>query len=295
MIHPPFLKPGDMVGVMAPSSWIAQSDLETARTFLEGQGYRVYLHPQCYAGKGPSQYAGTVSEKIAALHDLAGNKEIKAVFFATGGMRSLTILDGIDYKLIAANPKIYMGFSDHTALLNSITAKTGLITFHGPTFKRLPKNPQADFNLRLLAGAEKEISLSGATILRDGTANGQLIGGNLSVFRSLGDKDIPASDGAILFLEDIKEELSTIDRNLCALRRSGFLGKASALIFGQFTDCGDSGTPFGMTLEEIILEHTAGLNSPILVNAPFGHDVDLPIFPVGQKASLAGTKLTLIS
>lgn len=293
MKTPPPLNPGATIAIMAPSSRIAPEDLDASVDLLKARGYTVVVHPQCYAGKGPSQFAGTVAEKVSALHDLAHDPKINAVFFATGGTRCMTILDHLDYDLIAAVPKIYLGFSDHTALLNAITARTGLVTYHGPTLKRLPKNPQIDFNLRLLAGQEKTILLGGATILRDGKAEGKLFGGNLAVFRAMNDRDMIAPDGNILFLEEIKEELSTIDRDLCALRRSGLFDRVSAIIFGQFTDMGDNGTPFGMTLEEIVREHTAGLSIPVLMNAPFGHDVNLPVFPVGAKVRLENAALQL--
>ncbi|PZO82621.1 MAG: LD-carboxypeptidase, partial [Micavibrio aeruginosavorus] len=183
IIQPPFLISGDTIGVMAPSSRIARADIDCAKSFLEERGYGVFIHPQTYlhADDDPAtQYAGTVQEKVSALHDLAANSDIKAVFFASGGQRAMHMLDHIDYTLIAQNPKIYMGFSDNTSLVNAISAKSGLVTYHGPTFKRLLKNPQADFNLRLLSGLEKSIPLEGATTLKNGTAEGTLFGGNLA-------------------------------------------------------------------------------------------------------------------
>lgn len=297
MIQPPFLKSGDMIGVMAPSSRIARADIETAKLFLESRGYDVFIHPQTYlhADDDPAtQYAGTVQEKISALHDLAANADIKAVFFASGGQRAMHLLDHLDYKLIAKSPKIYMGFSDNTSLVNAISAKSGLVTYHGPTFKRLLKNPQADFNLRLLSGLEQSVPLDGATTLKKGTAEGTLYGGNLATVRTLLDSDLPGIDGGILFLEEIGEELSTIDRDLCGLKRRGILNRIGGLIFGQFSDLKDTGTPFGARMDDIIAEHTAGLNIPIVANAPFGHGDDLYALPVGAKARLEGTSLHLI-
>ncbi len=290
---PPSLNPGDTIGIMAPSSRVDISALEAGADTLRQRGYNVFLHPQSRAQL--HQSAGTNEEKIAAFHDLIRDPAIKAILFATGGNRALHLLDHLDYDLIRSHPKILMGFSDNTALLNAISARTGLVTYHGPTAKRLPRNPQLDFNLRLLAGQESAIPLTGATIFRPGKAEGLLIGGNLSLFQYLVDSgETPNPNGAILFLEDIGEEYSRLDRDFCFLRRSGLLDKISGLILGQFTDLLDTGTPFGFTFEDIINEHTAGLNIPILMNAPFGHAEDLYALPIGRRAALDGLSLRLL-
>lgn len=290
---PPSLQPGDTIGVMAPSSRIDAADLENGANALRAKGYKVLIHPQCHAKL--HQSAGTNEQKRDALHDLVRDPEVKAVFFATGGNRALHILDLLDYKMIKKHPKIYMGFSDNTALLNAIAAKSGLVTYHGPTVKRLPKNPQMDFNLSLLSGKESSIPMTGAKIFRDGSAKGTLIGGNLSLFQYLVESgEIPHPKGAILFLEDIAEEYSRIDRDFCYLRRCGLLEKIGGLVLGQFSDMRDSGTPFGFSFEDIIAEHTAGLNIPIVMNAPFGHDTDLYAMPIGRKAELSGHQLRLM-
>jgi muramoyltetrapeptide carboxypeptidase len=289
---PPPLKAGDTIGVMAPSSRIDPEFLDQSRIFLEGKGYRVFIHPQCHAAL--HQSAGTSAQKVAALHDLARNADIRAVFFATGGNRALHILDHIDYPLLAANPKLYMGFSDNTALLNAIAARCGIVTWHGPTFKRIPQNPQIDFNLSLLAGVERTIPLPGARAFREGRAKGMLFGGNLNVFRRLsGSREMPHLKDSILFFEDCNEQTSRLDAELCFLRRSGVFAIASAIILGQFTGLLDTGTPFGFTLEDMIAEHFAGLDVPIIINAPFGHGTDLYAFPVGAHVTLENLALTI--
>lgn len=289
MKQPPFLKIGDTIGVMAPSSHIAPEAVAESKNFLEARGYNVRIHPQTNARL--NQSAGTPAQKAEALHALAADETIKAVFFASGGNRALHMLDLLDYNLIAANPKIYMGFSDNTAPLNAIAARSGLVTYHGPTFRRLPYNPQAELNLQLLAGILREIPLDSAEIFREGTAEGFLFGGNLALIRAMTDRDMISPDGAILFLEDINIESSHLDRDLCALRRSGLLARLGGLILGQFGDLQDTGTPFGFTFADIVAEHTDGLDIPILVNAPFGHGADLTTLPVGMRATLSGKKL----
>lgn len=283
---PPPLQPGDTIGVMAPSSRIDAEALENGANVLRAKGYDVLIHPQCH--ERLHQSAGTAEQKCDALHDLVKNPAVKAIFFAAGGNRALHILDLLDYRLIKKHPKIYMGFSDNTVLLNAIAARTGLVTYHGPPVRRLPKNPQADFNLSLLSGKEDSIPMTGARVLREGTAKGILIGGNLSLFRYLiQSNEIPNPKDAILFLEDVAEEYSHIDRDFCYLRRCGLLEKIGGLVLGQFSDMRDSGTPFGFSFEDIIAEHTAGLNIPILTNAPFGHEENLYAFPIGAKVQIS--------
>lgn len=293
MTYPPFLKLGDTIGVMSPSSYVEKEDIDAGVAVLEQRGFKVYVHPQTF--ERHNQSAGTNDQKIAALHALAADDTIKAVVFAGGGNRALHLLDKIDFNLIAAHPKIYMGFSDCTVLLNAIYARTGIVTFHGPIIKRLAKNPELDFNLRFLIGEEKSIPLNGARILKRGATTGTLIGGNFSAFRRLiGTTEMPDATGAILFLEDVGEELSRIDADLCFYKRSGIFDKIHGLIFGQFSDMKDTGRPFGFTFEEIIAEHTANLNIPVLIDAPFGHAKGLPVFPIGANAKLDGTTLTLM-
>lgn len=294
MITPPALKIGDTIGIMAPSSRVHQTDIDACTAFLHSHGFETYVHPQTF--ETLHQSAGTNEQKRDAFHDLVRNKKIAAIFFATGGNRALHLLDLIDYKLVRDHPKIYMGFSDNTALLNAITARTGIITYHGPTAKRLPTTPQAEFNLRLLKGEEDVIPLLGATAHHKGTAEGFLIGGNISLFQYLiHSGDMPDAYGAILFLEDCYEEWSRIDRTFCLLKRSGVFDKISGLILGQFTNMLDTGTPFGFTLDDIVAEHTAGLHIPIIKNAPFGHDAALNIImPIGQKVRLESTELRLL-
>lgn len=277
--------PGDKIGVMAPSSHVELCDLDKAGTVLENKGFKVFIHPQSLARL--QQSAGSHAEKIAALHELFADPSVKAIIAAGGGNRALHLLDKIDYNLIEENPKILMGFSDVTALLNAIYAKTGLTTYHGPVFKKLADYEPLDAMLAVLAGEKATYDLRPARVIREGEARGPMIGGNLCLFQYLcGTAFMPDADGAILFLEDCNEELSRIDRMLLHLRRMGVLERICGLLLGEFSDMKDTGRPFGFTLEDLVREHTDGLNIPIVMDAPFGHGKNLPVFPVGGMARL---------
>lgn len=284
-LKPAALKPGDTIGVMAPSSYAEKKSVLAARDFLQGKGFNVLLHPQ-YETRH-NQSAGTHAEKLAALYDLFKNPDVKAIIAARGGNRALHLLERLDFSVIAENPKIFMGFSDVTALLNAFYCKTGLVTFHGPVLTWLSKPGMYDFNMELLAGGTPEYPMEQCRVLRPGSAEGKLAGGNLSVFHLMPGTDFdPVCKGALLFLEDVSEEINNLDRMLLHLRRRGVFGKISGLICGGFTELKDSGTPYGFTLDDLVMEHTEGYDFPVVLDAPFGHGDQLYAFPLGIPARL---------
>lgn len=291
-LYPPALKKGDKIGIFSTSCSVPESDIITAKKFIEGQGYEAYIHPQCF--NQLHQSAGTAREKTDALHDLFSDLSIKAIIGSRGGNRASTMLDKIDFELIKQNPKIFMGYSDLTILLNSIYQRTGLVTFHGPLFRELPTHQDCEDMMNTLSGQNNEVDLGACKILKSGDAQGTLLGGNLSVFQGLiGTSYMPDVKNAILILEDVGDHLSRYDRMFCHLKNAGILNQLSALIMGSFSDTKDSDNrPFGFTLEDIILEHTDGLNIPILMNAPFGHEGIMKTMPIGANSTLKNGKLS---
>jgi muramoyltetrapeptide carboxypeptidase len=286
---PPALKKGDTIGIMAPSSRVSRKLIAKAVAELKDMGFRVYVHPQTYARRGQS--AGTAQQKADALHDLYRNPDIKAVFAAAGGNQAGAVLDRLDYALMKKHPKIIMGYSDVTVILNAIHKKTGAITFHGPTVQTIARKlPAAQLKqaFNLLGGEEAEMPLGKSKVIHGGTAHGKLVGGNLSLIVSLlGTPWQPDFKNSVLFLEDCTEELSRIDRMLRQLRNAGAFDQISGLVLGGFTDLTDKGgKPYGKTVEAMIREVTAGLDIPVVMNAPFGHGRDLYSLPVGLPARL---------
>ena len=289
---PPPLRKGDTIGVMSTSCWVPEEDVLKARDFIEELGYKVFIHPQ--TTNRCKQSAGTAKEKAEALNELFANKDIKAIFGSRGGNRAGTMLSGIDFDLIKQNPKIIIGYSDLTTLINAIHKKTGLVTYHGPLFREMPKHADFEHMMQMLSGEMQPIDLSDSKTLKDGDTEGTLIGGNLSVFQSLiGTPYLPDIKGAILFLEDVSDHISRYDRMFCHLKNTGILNQISGLIIGSFSNMKDSiDNPFGFTLEDIILEHTEGLDIPIIMDAPFGHAERLVTLPIGATAVLKNGKLS---
>lgn len=292
--QPPALKSDDTIAVMAPCSRVPDLDsLQDSVKALEGRGFKVEIHSQ--TGATHQSSAGTDDEKIAALHELIKRPDVKAIIAARGGNHAGSLLPKIDYSLIKQNPKIIIGYSDMTVLLNSIYKETGLITFHGPMMNNIAalKAEQLDQCFNLLAGAATDIPLPGAQIFKPGIAQGTLVGGNLSLLTSLlGTKWQPDFTNAIILLEDCDDELSRTDRRLLHLLNANAFNKAAGIIVGDFSNMTDNGTiPFGFSLEESIARVTDGLNIPVITNAPFGHGKDFYTCPIGATATLeAGSK-----
>ncbi len=289
--RPKALKPGDTIGIIAPSSYIEADRLDAGVAVLRDSGFEVSIHPQTLAREGQS--AGTAVEKVAAFHEAVLDPSIRAIMAAGGGNRGSQILPLLDYDLIRSHPKLYIGFSDSTAILSGLAAKIGLISCHGPVVKTLPTLDHAALTTftGLLTGKIPSYPMTGAKTLIPGHAEGRLFGGTLSLLCALqGTGYLPDLTGAILYIEDTGEELSRFDRMLWQLKMAAPFSKLAGIMFGQIGLPEETGRPFGFTLDAIIDEHTKGLGIPVVTHAPFGHvDRSLPL-PFGGLASLSASQ-----
>lgn len=285
MFH--FDKDKDVIGVFAPSSYIEQEDIEMSQGFLEQLGYKVFIHPQTY--NRHNQFAGTIDERIHALNDLWHTPEIGAIWCAGGGNGATWLIDHLYYERLRENPKPIIGFSDITALSSALYAHAGLNSIHGHVFKHIHDVNDRDLNatLDLLCGKNVEIPLDNAQIVKPGSAEGHLIGGNLSVFQYLM-HTLPRRiwQGSILCLEDFAEELSHLDRTLLFFKRAGIFEQINGLILGEFINLKDTGRPYGIDFKDIILGHLEDINIPVIFNAPFGHGENNFPLPIGSRISL---------
>lgn len=274
------------IAIIAPSSRGTPDD--AGIKLLESRGFDVRVHAQNYMTD--NQSAGSAAARAMTLMEVFGDERVDAIMAARGGNRAMHMLPLLDFKVIAANPKPFIAFSDGTALLNAFYAKTGLTGFHGPTLSRIAKAQahELDQMIACLQGRESRVEMNSAHTINGGKARGPMIGGNLSVFAALcGTPYMPKPDGAILFLEDIGDQLSRYDRMLATLRLAGVLERAAGIVFGVMAAEGDSSvTPFGFSVADIIEEHVKNLGIPVMMNAPFGHSGPLPTFPVGGMAVL---------
>ena len=293
IIRPPRLRPGQLIALVSPASPIADtSRIERGVRYLEGLGYHTILGASITRNHG--YLAGTDEERVADLHAMFTNPEVRAVMCIRGGYGTPRLLSLVNYRLIARNPKILLGYSDITALQLAIWRKTRLVTFHGPMVGVDMADPMDHFTEELLWSVLTSAKRRGPIALPEGSgqvvvpgkARGRLLGGNLALLVSiLGTPHQPDFTGSILFLEDIGEEPYRVDRMLAQLRNASILSRASAILSGQFTDCvPQDKTKPSFHVEEVIQEaaHLAG--RPFLFRLPFGHESIKMTIPVGAQA-----------
>jgi muramoyltetrapeptide carboxypeptidase len=294
MLRPKSLKRGHRIGVVSPSYWLEKKGLGNAVTVFQKKGYEVQLGDSIYLKDGP--FAGTPQQRANDINQMFSDPNIDAIFCARGGYGANRVLPLLDYDLIQSKPKIFMGYSDITAFLTSITQKTGLVTFHGPMLSTF-KNKLVPYNLdtlvNVLSGKENirivEPNELKPTILKSGKAIGPLWGGNMCLLvNRLGTKNQLNTDGVILFIEDVDENLYAFDRMLFHMKEAGMFENIRGLIVGELTEMKDEIIPFGKTTDEIILDVCGDLNIPIVTNFPCGHgnyQATLPIsLPVEFRA-----------
>ena len=304
MIKPNMLKPGSRIGVVSPSYWFEEQNLIKTVGYFKEKGYSMVMGNSNYLEWGP--FAGQPKERADDIHHLFSDRDIDAIICARGGYGANRVLPLLDYDLISDNPKIFVGFSDITGFLTSITQKTGLVTFHGPmlvSFKKRFVNYNFRTMERVLKGEpdfkiEYPMSLS-AKILKPGLATGPLWGGNMTLLiNRLGTSDSLDTDGVILFLEDLDEYLYAFERMLVHMRTAGMLDNIAGLIIGELYEFKDQDVAFGQDTDEIVMDICGDLDIPIVSNFPCGHgayQATLPIsIPVILNANDQKTHLKLL-
>lgn len=300
------LRPGDTIALVNPSAAVYErAPYEIATESLQALGFKVREAPHLRARRG--QFAGSDAERAGDINAMFADAQVQGLLALTGGSGGARMLPLVDYALLRRNPKFLGGFSDLTALINAVHARTGLVTFHCP----LGVSEWNEFSVRQLRGAVMDaealllanppdrgdaIVPRGERIstIRGGRARGPLVGGNLTVFAGLaGSGYWPALDGAVLFLEDVNEYLYRIDRALATLRLAGALERLAGVALGAFTNCtpGDGG--YGnLTLDEIFDDYFKPLGIPVYAGASFGHIKRKFTLPVGLDVEIdadAGT------
>jgi muramoyltetrapeptide carboxypeptidase len=290
---------GDTIAIMGMAG--AMRDPKILSGFIQimaQQGFNVSVGQT--VNKTYGYLSGSDEERANEFNDFVSNPLIKAILFVKGGWGCGRVLDKIDYQQLKKNPKIILGFSDMTSLLNAIYQKTGLITFHGPignsSWEKFSLNSFQDMVCRGGDSFQKpelpQLQLFSAW--QNGKATGELIGGNLTVFCSLlGTPYWPSCAGKILFLEDTHEEPYRIDRMLNSLRLAGVFNEVSGIIFGQFNDCNAEKPQESFTLEEVVRHQLKGYSFPVIWGAPIGHVKNKWTLPIGVKALMDADGLSV--
>lgn len=296
-IKPPALRPGDKVGIVAPSSNIKQDLLERGCDELTFLGYEPFYFDSIL--DQDLYFAGSAERRARELEAMFVQDDVRAIVGARGGYGSNYLLNTLDVKKIASHPKIFVGYSDLTSLLTYVADATGMVTFHGPMVtKDFAVEDGVDFpswNAAITAEADWEIVDSDARPLVAGEAEGILYGGCLSILvASLGTAYEIHTDGTILFLEDIAAKPFQIDRMLMHLKLAGKLESVRGIIFGEMQDCRQSADQ-RYSLEEVVLRVVDDLGVPVAFGMRSGHVSRANItLPIGVRARLVvGNDVTL--
>ncbi|RLA34394.1 MAG: LD-carboxypeptidase [Gammaproteobacteria bacterium] len=291
LIKPERIRPGDKVGLVNPATAAFESEpIEIMIEALESMELEVVLGNNYYNRHG--YFAGTDADRASDLNTLFRDPDIKMIF-ARGGWGSARVLPLLDYDAIRGNPKVLLGYSDATALLTGVHAKTGLVTFHGPSplnnfsaeyFRRVVMNGEqvtminpTDITEETLVQTENRIQT-----IKGGKANGRVFGGNLTVLTAImGSSYLPDWDNSILFLEDVNEAVYRVDRMLTELSLAGVLGKIKGFVFGRCTECQPDNSYGSLTLEQVLAEHIKPLGIPAFSGSMIGHIEQQFTIPLG--------------
>ncbi len=288
VIKPKRLRPGALIGVVSPAGVINKESLESGLKTLRSFGFRIRLGNHLF--KKHSYLAGKDQARAADLYDMFQENDVAAIFCARGGYGSQRLLNILDFDIIKRNPKIFLGYSDITALLLAVYAKTGLVTFHGPMVQEMTVNKQGNMSalLQLLSATPPPLMNLDGKVLFPGKATGPLLGGNLSLICHLmGTEYLPSLDGSILFLEEKGENLYRIDRMLTHLMLTGQMNRLSGIVVGHFIECGDL-----TDIKNLFLDMASELRIPLVTGLTAGHGQVNNTLPIGAIAHLDTDAMT---
>jgi len=315
-IKPERLKEGDIIGVVAPSNSASLIDpriWEIGIRRIESKGFNLRFGRNIREVHGHT--AGTVHQRLEDLMGMFEDPDVGAVMTVFGGFNSHQLLHYIDYETITDNPKVFIGFSDITALNCALLSRSGLVNFSGPAFitfcqPDLPDYTERYFDEIVMKGGRSTITPSekwaedawwrepvnlgerewrpnpGWGVFRGGTASGPAVGGNVSTIMLLaGTEYWPDMEGCILFLdEDGTETPHTIDRYLTQLRHLGVYDRISGLVIGRFPS--EVGFKEGDSLEMILEEAMRGYDFPVVTGVDFSHTDPIITIPMGVRVYL---------
>lgn len=305
IIKPKHLRKGDTVGIVAPASppW-DPGDIQFTFEWLSKLGLKYKLGKNIF--NAYSDLAGTDAERLEDFHRMWEDKEVSAILPIRGGNGVCRLLPKIDFELIQKNPKVIVGYSDITGLVNPIHQKTGLVTFHGPMAGSFYKSSYSHYYFQKALMSNKPLGLIVDPIppelwspayppriaIAEGRARAPLAGGCLTLLKQLmGTPYQIDTEGRILFIEDVGEEPHSIDRYLTQMLHAGVLHKAKGIVVSEFVNCtpGDSGRlrlSLNHSLENVLQDRLANLGIPVAYGLRFGHGRDQFTVPIGVMANL---------
>jgi len=307
LILPPALKQGDTIGLITPASppFEIHQTLIEAREKMANLGFKTKIGKNVFKKYG--YLAGTIEERLEDLHHMFADPQVKAIMTIRGGYGSAQLLPYIDYDLIRKHPKILVGYSDITALINGIHRQTGLVTFHGPVAVSTFTDFTKKYFLSVLSSTQPIGEIDDAPYdsnlqssnriwtYRGGKAQGKLIGGNMTVLQSLmGTPYEFNSDGAILFFEEVGEEPYDLDRMLTQFKQAGKFDRCRGVIFDRMPSVKPADIlpayTSSLSVEQVVDNIFKDFDFPVCLGFSLGHIKHKPTMPLGIRAELDGDK-----
>jgi muramoyltetrapeptide carboxypeptidase len=298
--RPSRLTVGSRIALVAPAGpLLERDDLTRAEALCRALGYEPVLGKNAYNRLG--YLAGTDDERLGDLNWALREPSVDAVWCIRGGYGVTRLLEQVDYAAMQRRPKPLIGFSDITALLNAMTCVAGVVTFHGPVaraampefsrrhFERVLAHPAPPGKLGRLAQPSDILVPQEHRLvtLRGGVAEGPLAGGNLTLLQCLiGTPWFPDLDGAILFLEDVREQLYRVDRVFAQLRTMGALSRLAGVVVGRFTELDRAGCDGALGFDQVLATYLEPLGIPVAYGFPIGHIEAQWTLPLGVRARL---------
>ena len=287
----PVLKKGSKIAIAAPARIMTREEMQYAVDWLKAQGFVAVYDDRLFAEH--YIFAGDDDFRAAVLQEYLDKDEIDAIWLSRGGYGSIRIIDKLDFTKFVEHPKWVIGFSD-TTVFHGKLSRLGVPSLHAAMpFYFANKTEEAKQSLfDALTGKSLHYEMPAHPLNREGTMEGEIVGGNLSVLMGMNGSDIfPDTDGKILFIEEVDEYIYHIDRMMHCLKRAGKLSHLKGLIVGGLTQIKDNTHPFGMTAEEVIAEAVAGYDYPVCFGFPAGHfdDNRAVVFGTPSKIVVSST------
>ena len=290
-VRPLRLKPGDTIGIVAPAGPFDHEKFKKGKTVLETMGFRTFFDDGIYRQHG--FLAGTDIQRADQVNHLFADPTIQAIFCVRGGYGSMRILSFLDFETIQTHPKIFLGFSDISALLSVFYDRCSLVTFHGPVVTTLANATEKTLTAlqsALTSSTTIELIPEDGMVIKSGVCSGLVAGGNLTTLCHLvGTSFAPNFKGKILLLEDVGELPYRIDRMVTQMNLAGCFNEIAGLILGGFKECGHLNE-----IVEIFNNIFKDVDIPILTGFEVGHGEHNLTIPIGLGATLDTDKKRLM-
>ncbi|AHF16775.1 S66 peptidase family protein [Niabella soli] len=289
--QPPFLKKGNTIGIVCPSGFMEFTKAAECIRTLQRWGFKVKTG-STLGGDSTTYFSGTDEQRLEDFQQMLDDDTVQAVLCGRGGYGMGRIIDQINFKKFRKKPKWVIGYSDITIFHSHVYSNFKISGLHSPMAAAFNDGGYRNKYVRSLQDAllgEKAIyNTKPSKYNRRGTVEGRLLGGNLTLLvNAVGTKSDLQTKGAILFIEDIGEQKYSIDRMLYQLKRSGKLKQLAGLIFGGFTDLGDTTRPFGQSIQEILWNMVKEYDYPVCFDFPVSHDKENYALKVGGYYQLS--------